>query len=216
MAFTRKFLAAQGIEADKADAIMAAHVEVVDYHKEQNAELKEQLTTLKQQAAETNELKTKLNEANSKLSEANKKIEELEKDDYKGQYESEKAAREKLESEIANKETNAKKDNALKTFLESKQYSDDSIKIIVGKGGYTDKIELDENGGIKNADNILADVQNDFSLFTPKVNSQTANPSTPPANSGGKTAMTKADIMKIKDTAARQKAIAENHELFNL
>ena len=99
MAFTRKFLAAQGIEADKADVIMAAHVEVVDYHKEQYSELKEQISTLKQQAAEANELTVKLEEAN-------KKLEAYEKDDYKGKYESEKAAREKLESDIANKETN--------------------------------------------------------------------------------------------------------------
>ncbi len=112
MAFTRKFLAAQGIEADKVEAIMAAHVEVVDYHKEQYAELKEKFSDLNQQAAKVTELENKLSEANNKLSESEKKIELLEKDDYKGKYESEKAAKQKLESEIATKETSAKKDKA--------------------------------------------------------------------------------------------------------
>lgn len=209
MAFTRKFLAAQGIEADKADVIMAAHVEVVDYHKEQYSELKEQISTLKQQAAEANELTVKLEEAN-------KKLEAYEKDDYKGKYESEKAAREKLESDIANKETNAKKDNALKALLKDKKYSDEAAKLIVRKGGYTDKIELDENGGVKNADSILGDVQNDFSMFTPKISNQVVNPAAPPANSGGAKKPTKEEIMNIKNTEERQRAMAQNMELFGI
>lgn len=216
MAFTRKFLAAQGIEADKADAIMAAHVEVVEYHKEQYSEIKEQLAEMKTKASEINELNNKLEEANSKLSEANAKIEAYEKDDYKGKYESEKAAKEKLESDIANKETNAKKETAFKTFLKGKKYSDEATKLIVSKGGYTAKIELDENGDIKNADSILSEVQNDFAVFTPKVNNQPISPAAPPANSSGKSSKTKDDILSIKNTAERQKAIAENPELFGL
>ncbi len=215
MAFTRKFLAAQGIEADKVEAIMAAHVEVVDYHKEQYAELKEKFSDLNQQAAKVTELENKLSEANNKLSESEKKIELLEKDDYKGKYESEKAAKQKLESEIATKETSAKKDKAFTKLLAEKQYSEEAAKLIVKKGGYSNKIELDENGIITNADSILNDVQNDFSMFTPKISSQSSTAANPPANSSGKALLTKADIMKIKDTAARQKAIAENRELFN-
>lgn len=44
---------------------------------------------------------------------ANDKIMAYEKDDYKTKYESEKAAREKLESDNANRETVAKKEQAV-------------------------------------------------------------------------------------------------------
>ena len=43
MALTRKFLAAFGIEADKVDQIIEAHVETVDGLKKEIADLKEQV-----------------------------------------------------------------------------------------------------------------------------------------------------------------------------
>jgi hypothetical protein len=42
-----------------------------------------------------------------------------------------------------------------------------------------------------------------------------ASTSTPPTNNGG-TTMTRDEILAIKDTSARQQAIAEHHELFGI
>lgn len=209
MAFKRNDLVGLGIEPDKIQILIDWHMETVNALQAKIDESKGNSDELAKATAE-------LEQAKKDLKAANDKITAYEKDDYKGKYESEKAAREKLESDIANKETNAKKDNALKALLKDKKYSDEAAKLIVRKGGYTDKIELDENGGVKNADSILGDVQNDFSMFTPKISNQVVNPAAPPANSGGAKKPTKEEIMNIKNTEERQRAMAQNMELFGI
>lgn len=209
MAFKRNDLVGLGIEPDKIQILIDWHMETV------NA-LQAKIDESKGNSGELAKAKAELEQAKKDLKAANDKVTAYEKDDYKGKYESEKAAREKLESDIANKETNAKKDNALKALLKDKKYSDEAAKLIVRKGGYTDKIELDENGGVKNADSILGDVQNDFSMFTPKISNQVVNPAAPPANSGGAKKPTKEEIMNIKNTEERQRAMAQNMELFGI
>lgn len=209
MAFKRNDLVGLGIEPDKIQILIDWHMETV------NA-LQAKIDESKGNSDELAKVTAELEQAKKDLKTANNKITAYEKDDYKGKYESEKAAREKLESDIANKETNAKKDNALKALLKDKKYSDEAAKLIVRKGGYTDKIELDENGGVKNADSILGDVQNDFSMFTPKISNQVVNPAAPPANSGGAKKPTKEEIMNIKNTEERQRAMAQNMELFGI
>lgn len=209
MAFKRNDLVGLGIEPDKIQILIDWHMETVNALQAKIDESKGNSDKLAKAEAE-------LEQAKKDLKTANDKVTAYEKDDYKGKYESEKAAREKLESDIANKETNAKKDNALKALLKDKKYSDEAAKLIVRKGGYTDKIELDENGGVKNADSILGDVQNDFSMFTPKISNQVVNPAAPPANSGGAKKPTKEEIMNIKNTEERQRAMAQNMELFGI
>lgn len=209
MAFKRNDLVGLGIEPDKIQILIDWHMETVNALQAKIDESKGNSDELAKATAE-------LEQAKKDLKAANDKVTAYEKDDYKGKYESEKAAREKLESDIANKETNAKKDNALKALLKDKKYSDEAAKLIVRKGGYTDKIELDENGGVKNADSILGDVQNDFSMFTPKISNQVVNPAAPPANSGGAKKPTKEEIMNIKNTEERQRAMAQNMELFGI
>lgn len=209
MAFKRNDLVGLGIEPDKIQILIDWHMETVNALQAKIDESKGNSDKLAKATAE-------LEQAKKDLKAANDKVTAYEKDDYKGKYESEKAAREKLESDIANKETNAKKDNALKALLKDKKYSDEAAKLIVRKGGYTDKIELDENGGVKNANSILGDVQNDFSMFTPKISNQVVNPAAPPANSGGAKKPTKEEIMNIKNTEERQRAMAQNMELFGI
>ena len=205
MAFTRKFLSAMGVEADKIEEIITAHTEVVDHFRNQLDDakaLKDEIEKLKSDKAD---LETKLNEANTKIS-------GYEKDDYKGKYESEKAEHDKLKADVAGKETLAKKESALRNELKGKKYSDDAVKLILSKGGYTDKIELDKDGKPTNLDGIFKDIQEDFAMFTPKETVVNSAPDNPPANAGGKTAMTKSEIMEIKDSAERQKAIKESIE----
>lgn len=205
MAFTRKFLSAMGVEADKIEEIITAHTEVVDHFRNQIDDakaLKDEIEKLKSDKAD---LETKLNEANTKIS-------GYEKDNYKGKYESEKAEHDKLKADVAGKETLAKKESALRNELKGKKYSDDAVKLIISKGGYTDKIELDKDGKPTNLDGIFKDIQEDFAMFTPKETVVNSAPDNPPANAGGKTAMTKSEIMKIKDSAERQKAIKESIE----
>ena len=203
MAFTRKFLSAMGVEADKIEEIMTAHIEVVDH-------FKSQLDDFKAQSSELEKLKTENATLTTQLKDATDKVTAYEKDDYKGKYESEKAEHDKLKADVASKETLAKKESVLRSELKSKKYSDDAVKLILSKGGYTDKIELDKDGKPKNIDSIFADIHTDFAMFTPKETIISSKPDTPPVNAGGSSAVTWEDVDKIKDAEKRQAVMLQN------
>ena len=76
-------------------------------------------------------------------------------------------------------------------------------------------MELDGDK-IKDSTALDALISGDFSGLVSKTNRTGAKTETPPANSGGGTAKTKAEIMAIKDPIARQQEIANNPELFGI
>lgn len=205
MALTRKFLAALGIEADKIDEIITAHTESTEA-------LKAQLADSKANAAKLTEVQAELDKVKKDLETANKTIETANKEDYKGKYEKANADLEKLKNDYATKETVANQKSKLKEGLKAAGYSDASQRLIVNRSDYASKIEFDKDGNVTNLDAIIKDIQadGDFSSFTPKVETEKHTPANPPANSGGKKAMTWDDIDKIKDIGERQAAIAAN------
>lgn len=198
MAFSRQTLKAMGFTDDQVQSLIDLHTEVTD-------NLKAEIKKYKEDAEKLSDVQRQLDEANSRLKAA-------EKDDYKGKYESEKAAHDKLKEDIKAKETTAKKSTAFKAYLKEKGYSDNAITKITKYGGYVDGIELDEEGKITNSDKLMTSVESEWSEYKPQAGTQRHTPVTPPV--GGKVQRTKEDIMNITDTAARQKAIAENLSLF--
>lgn len=198
MAFTRKALKAMGLTDEQVDSIIELHTESTDAIKADRDKYKEDAE--------------KLSDVQRQLDEANSKLKAAEKDDYKGKYESEKAAHDKLKADIQTKETKAKKTDVFKAYLKEKGYSDNAITKITKYGGYVDGIELDEEGKITNSDKLMSAVESEWSEYKPQAGTQRHTPVTPPV--GGKVQRTKEDIMNITDTAARQKAIAENLSLF--
>lgn len=198
MTLTRKLCKALGLTDEQTESIIEAHSESVNG-------LKADITKYKEDAEKLSDVQRQLDEANSRLKAA-------EKDDYKGKYESEKAAHDKLKADIQTKETKAKKTDVFKAYLKEKGYSDNAITKITKYGGYVDGIELDENNKIKDTDKLMTSVESEWSEYKPQAGTQRHTPVTPPV--GGKVQRTKEDIMNITDTAARQKAIAENLSLF--
>ena len=196
MAFRRSTLAAMGLTNEQVESIIELHTETV------NA-LKADIDKYKEAAEKLPDVQRQLEEANSKLKNS---------DDYKGKYESEKAAHDKLKTEVQNKETTAKKSSAFKAFLKEKGYSENGIGKIAKYGGYIEKVELDEDGKITNSDKLMSAVESEWSEYKPQTGTQRHTPVTPPV--GGKAVPTKEEILSIKDTTARQKAIAENMSLF--
>lgn len=206
MAFTRKYLAGIGIEADKIEAIMEAHVEVVEG-------LKAKIAEAGDSAEEFAKVKAELEQAKNDLKTAQATIKAAEKEDYKGKYESEKAAHEKLISDIAAKESTAKKESALTAAAKAAKFSDDAISMILdSKKDYASMIEFDENGAAKNAAEIIESIKKERPQFVPKQQEQLHSPANPPSDTAGKKSMTWNDIDAIKDTAERQKAMLENME----
>lgn len=206
MALTRRFLAALGIEAEKIDEIIAAHTESTEA-------LKAQIAEGKAETGKLAEVQAQLDKATKDLETANAALSTAEKDNYKGKYEALTAELETLKTETAAKETATAKKAALTEQLKSAGYSDRATRLIL-RNGFADSVELDGDGKATNLDDVIKTIQSDadFSGFTPKVKETEHEPQNPPANSGGKKAITWEDIDKITDTEQRQAVIAQNME----
>lgn len=205
MAFTRKYLAGIGIEADKIEAIMEAHVEVVEG-------LKAKIAESGDSAEELTKVKAELEQAKNDLKTAQDTIKAAEKDNYKGKYETEKAAHEKLVADIAAKETATKKEQALTTAAKAAKYSEDAIAVILdSKKDYAAQIEFDKDGKATNLDEIMKTIAADRPALVPKA-TETAphTPSNPPANNPTGKKATWDDVDKIKNVEERQNFMAQH------
>ena len=199
MAFTRKMLKAMGIEDEKIDQIIDAHSETVDA-------LKADRDTYKEDAAKLAAVQKELDELKAKGD-----------DGYKAKYEAEKAAHDALKADIAAKETKKAKTDAYRELLKGANIDEKRIATILRAEAPTiDKIELDADGKIKNAEQYTASIKSDWADFVVTQSAKGTNTATPPANGGAASTKTKEDILKIKDAGERQKAIAENPTLFGI
>lgn len=178
MAFTRKFLSAMGVEADKIEEIMTAHIEVVEH-------FKSQLDETKSLSDELDTLKTANADLTKQLKDATDKITAYEKEDYKGKYESEKTEHDKLKADVAGKETLAKTNSAIEAVLRETKFSDEATKLILRKGNYQAETELDKDGNVKDKEALLKKVQSDFSMLYPKETVTSSTTDNPPLNGGG-------------------------------
>lgn len=165
MAFTRSTLKAMGFTDDQVQSLIDLHTEVTD-------NLKAEIKKYKEDAEKLSDVQRQLDEANSKIKAA-------EKEDYKGKYESEKAAHDKLKEDIKAKETTAKKSTAFKAYLKEKGYSDNAITKITKYGGYVDGIELDDEGKIKDSDKLLTSIEGEWGEYKPTTTKVTHTPNVP-------------------------------------
>lgn len=199
MALSRKFLSALGIESDKQDEIIAAHTETVDGLKEEISKLKSEADRLPAVQKELDELKAA--------------AEKDGKDPFKVKYEALKEEFEAYKNDQTAKETKAAKTSAYRALLKEAGIAEKRIEAVM-KVSDLDSIELDKDGKIKGADKLTESIKTEWADFIPSSETHGANVTNPPANNGGKKYTTKDEIMAIKDTAERQAAIADNHELF--
>lgn len=199
MALTRKFLSAMGIDADKVDEIINAHVEVTDALKEERDNYKKDAEQLPTVQKELDDLK-KATEKNGH-------------DPYKVKYDALKEEFDQYKSDVSAEKTKAKKDAAYRALLKEVGISDKRIDAVM-RVTDTNDLELDDDGTVKKAEDVKKAIKDEWADFIVTEHSVGANVSNPPANTGGKKYSSKKEIMAITDTAERQKAIAENHELF--
>ena len=203
MAFTRRFLSALGIEAEKIDEIINAHIEVVDG-------LKEERDNFKKDAEKLADVEKKLAKAEEKLAK-NGEGETVAKEDYdklKKEYDDYKA-------DITAKTTRTEKENAYRELLKSAGVSEKRLNAII-KVSDIDGLELDEDGKIKDADKHTETIKSEWAEFIETTTVKGANTANPPANSGKGTGKTKDEIMAIKDGAVRRQEMQKNPHLFGL
>lgn len=133
---------------------------------------------------------------------------------WKTKYDALKDDFEAFKKDISAKESKATRDNAYKELLKQAGVSEKRIDAVL-KVSDVASLEMGEDGKFKDSDKILENIKTEWADFITTKETHGADTATPPTNNGGGK-MTKADIMKIKDTSERQKAIAENHELFGI
>lgn len=197
MALTRKMLKGMGLTEEQADTIIEAHTETVDG-------LKERLKTAEDKAKTADDLQKELDglKANGGP-------------DYKAKYEKEHSDFEAFKSEVTAKETKAAKEKAARAYFEAKNITGNNLAIALrGAKDEISGIELDDKGGIKDTKALDALVDGEYASLVVKSSARGVKTASPPGTKTGGGSMTKAEILAIKDTAERQAAIAEHHELF--
>lgn len=189
MAITRKDIKAilPDIEDDALKNLLSRIHEETDALKDANDDLQQQLTASQKEADTAKAAKEK---AEKDLS------------DYK--------------TEQSDRETKSKKEAAAKVIMREigipEKYIDRLLKT-TDLSGY----DLDESGKFKKASDLeksLKDENADFITVRTESGAKVPNPPT----GGGKAGKysSREEIMQIKNTAERQAAIAENHELFGI
>ncbi len=191
MALTRRQLTALGIEPDKIEEIISSHAETV-------SGLKEEAEKYRADA--------------EKLASVQKELDDLRKATSGKNYDQLKKEFDEYKASVQAKETRAAKEAAYRDVLKDSNLSEKGIAKAIKYADW-DSVELDENGKVKDAKGHLKAVRDEWAEYIVKTTTTGASTTTPPSNTGG-TGKTKEEIMGIADTTERQRAIAENHELF--
>ena len=195
MALTRALLKGMGLTDEQVNAVIEEHTTVKENLKKQISDLTEEKNELKKTNSENADLKAKLKEAEK----------------YKAKYENVNSDFENYKKEIANKENFANLKEAYKQLLIDNHINEKQINSILEITKF-DNLKLDENGKLENADDLTKDINERFSGFiVHDSQSKSTTIPTPPANVAE---ISKEKILEEKDTAKRQKMIAEHIDLF--
>lgn len=200
MALTRKMLKAMGIEEEKIDQIIEAHTETVDALKADRDKLKEDAEKLPEVQKELDKLKAATNDGKNASFEVKYNAIKEEYDNFK--------------KEIETKETNSKKEAAFRALLKEVGISDKRLDSVV-RVSDLNALKLDKEGKIEGVSDLKKSLKDEWADFIVTEGKAGAETPTPPSG-GGKSYKDKKEIMAIKDATERQKAIAENHELFGI
>ena len=133
----------------------------------------------------------------------------------KAEYDKLKGEFDKYKTDVQAKETKAAKEAAYRAILKDANLSEKGIEKAVKYADW-DKIELGEDGKLKDANDHIKAVREEWAEYVTTTTTTGAKTSTPPTNNGGKTGKTKEEIMAIRDPAVRQAEIAKNPEAFGL
>ena len=198
MGFGRKWL--DGILEDeelspkeKAQKIMDEHINVTNG-------LKDERDNYKAEAEKAADLQKQLDDkANG--------------ENWQEKYEKEHEAFEDFKKQTAADAEAGRVRAAYRKLLSGEGISEKRIDSILKVTDFS-KMKLDKEGKLVNEHELRKAIGDEWGEFRTTVTEKGAAIDKPPQI--GKSTMTKDQIYAIKDTAERQKAIAENHELFGI
>lgn len=189
MAFTRKMLEAMGIETDKVESIMEAHLEVVNGLKADRDKYRDAL-----EGVDTTK-------------------------DWKAEYDKEHAAFEAFKAEQGNRETRRAKEQAYGELLAAAGVAEKyRARILKLSAEAIDGLKLDGEGQPAKRDDLIAAIKQEWDTFIPSAEVAAHSPATPPAT-GSPATLTKNEIFARDERgrfkmneAERRAAIAKNLE----
>ena len=193
MALTRKLLNGMGLTEEQIDSIIDGHTETVDA-------LNDRIKGLEADLAGLPELKNQLEAAKQSGSE-----------DWKGMHDQLQKDFDAYKAEVAGREEAAKVKSAYRELLKTARIDPKRIDVVL-RATPLDGLKLDKDGKLEDADKLTETIKSDWSDFIQTEGTRGADVGNPGGNGGAK--RTRTEIMAIKDTAERQRAIAENHEMF--
>ena len=192
MAFTRSFLSATGLNEEQVKAVMEEHVSVTDA-------LKADWDKYKAEADKAADLQKQLDGIKGG-------------EDWKQKFEDERKAFEDFKKKTADDAEAAKVKAAYRKLLIDEKIGEKRLDSILKVTDFS-KIKMDKDGQtLENEADLRKAIGEEWGEFRTTVTEKGATVERPPQI--GRATKTKDEIFAIKDTAERQKAIAENHELF--
>lgn len=159
--------------------------------------------------------KEKLNEIDEltgKLQTAEDSVATAEK--WKTKYEAMKEDFTNFKADQAKKESRAAKETAYRALLKQAGVSEKRIEAVL-KVSDVDGVELNEKGEITDVKDRLKSIKDEWADFIETTEVKGAQTPNPPVNTGGHT-MTIEEIDKIRDPGERQRAMAQNLDLFGI
>ena len=184
--------------------------EIIEGHTTSIEALREERDGYKEKAQKVEDLEKQLEKAQKDLKEATSDDSEQK---YKTKYEMLKEEFKEYKKDIEAKATKENKAKAYKDILKEAGISEKRIEAVL-KVSDVDSIEFDDEGKVKDKDDLLKSIKEEWSDFIQTADVQGAKTDNPPENTGGSKTLTKDDIMKVKDTSERQRLIKENIDLF--
>ena len=192
MAFTRSFLSSAGLTEEQVKAVMEEHVSVTDA-------LKADRDKYKAEADKAADLQKQLDGIKGG-------------EDWKQKFEDERKAFEDFKKKTADDAEAAKVKAAYRKLLIDEKIGEKRLDSILKVTDFS-KIKMDKDGQtLENEADLRKAIGEEWGEFRTTVTEKGATVERPPQI--GRATKTKDEIFAIKDTAERQKAIAENHELF--
>lgn len=195
----REILSAAGVDSehmsDAVAKIIDGHTDSISALRDEIADLKEKVGNFKIDAERLPDVQKELDALKAEASKS-------------GDYKQLKEEYDKYKAEVEAERSKNAKAAAYTEVLKDAGITDDKAVAKVLK--YTDfeSIELDENGKVKDAKEKMKAAKEEWPELISKTT--TAGATTPhPPTSGGAPRRSKEEIMQIKDTAERQKALRE-------
>lgn len=201
MSITRKFLKGIGIEEDKIDAIIEAHTSVTE---RMQGEI-DRLKPFEAEAQKLTDVQKDLDDAKATIA----KYAEIEK-----RYNEEHNAFEAYKKDIDAQNTLNRVKGRYKELLKANNIDEKRFDAILRVTDFSDK-KLNKEGKFENEDALTEAIKKDYEGFIVSHENRGVEVANPPKTEGANK-MTKEQILDIKDRKERQKAMAENPELFGI